>query len=389
MTPWYAFPAGICAALCAGLIGLAHAQSPIRIGASLSQTGAYADPGQNQLRGYQLCVKHANEQGGVLDRRVELMTADDRSQPSVAVRIYEKLIVQDKVDAILGPYSSPITEYVADVSEKFRMPMLAPGAALTSIFKKGRRFVFMVYSPAEVYFEGLVDIAAKRGLKTIAIVHENTGVMNAIAQGAADAARRRDLQVLLIEPYPKGTLSFRGVLRKVEAVRPDVVAAAGYFNDQVAIARQMREFKLNPAMLGMAIGPALPKFYETLGSSAEAIYGASQWEPESTTLQHATQRHPGAREFTEAYRKEFAGAEPSYHSASGYAACELLLEAIKRTGSLDREKLRQTLLGLDRDTAFGPFKLDADGFQAGHKMQTFQWRNGKKVIVWPEEVATR
>lgn len=380
---WFPIRAGMFAVLFAGLLGLAHAQTPLRIGASLSQTGAYADPGQNQLRGYQLCVKHANEQGGVLDRRIELVTEDDRSQSSVAVKIYEKLIVQDKVDAILGPYSSPITEYVADVSEKFRIPMLAPGAALTSIFKKGRKFVFMVYSPAEVYFEGLVDLAAKRGLKTIAIVHENTNVMNAIAQGAADAARRRDLQVLLIEPYPKGTLSFRGVLRKVEAVRPDVVAAAGYFNDQVAIARQMREFKLNPAMLGMAIGPALPKFYETLGSGAEAIYGASQWEPEST-LQHARQHHPGAREFTEAYRKEFGGVEPSYHSASGYAACELLLEAVKRTGSLDREKLRQTLLSLDRDTAFGPFKLDAEGFQAGHKMLTFQWRNGKKVIVWPE-----
>ena len=387
MRTWYAFPVRMCAALFIGLLGLAHAQTPIRIGASLSQTGAYAEPGMNQLRGYQLCVKQANEKGGVLDRRIELLAQDDKSQSAQATKIYEKLIVQDRVDAILGPYSSPITEFVADVSEKFQMPMLAPGAALASIFKKGRKFVFMVYSPAEKYFEGLVDIAAKRGLKTIAIVHENTSATSAIAQGAADAARRKDLQVLLAEAYPKGTLSFRGVLRKVEALNPDLVIAAGYFNDQVAMTRQMRELKLNPRMVGMAIGPALPKFFETLGSSAESIYGASQWEPEAAALSHSTERYPGAREFLDAYRKEFGGAEPSYHSAAGYAGCALLLEAIRRTGSLNSAKLRETLLTLELNTTFGAFKLDADGFQVGHQGQTFQWRNGKKVVVWPEELA--
>jgi branched-chain amino acid transport system substrate-binding protein len=387
MRAWYAFAGFVGAALFFGLAGPAHGQTPIRIGASLSQTGAYADPGQNQLRGYQLCVKHANEKGGVLERKVDLITADDRSQSALAVKIYEKLIVQDKVDAILGPYSSPITEFVADVSEKFRMPMIAPGASLTSIFKKGRKYIFMVYSPAEVYFEGLVDMAAKRGLKTIAIFHESTGATSAIAQGAADAARRRNLQVLFVDAYPKGTLNFRGVLRKVETFNPDVVAAAGYFNDQVAITRQMRELKLNPKMFGMAIGPALPKFYETLGSSAESIYGASQWEPGSVKLAEGGARYPGAREFVEAYRTEFPGMEPSYHSASGYAGCGLLLEAIKRAGSLDRAKLRETLLAFDVDTIFGPFKVDGDGFQIGHRMQTFQWRNGNKVIVWPEEPA--
>ena len=87
----------------------AQAQPPLRIGASLSQSGAYAALGQNQLRGYQLCVKHTNEKGGVLGRRLELVAEDDRSEPAAAARIYEKLITQDKVDAVLGPYSSPIT----------------------------------------------------------------------------------------------------------------------------------------------------------------------------------------------------------------------------------------------------------------------------------------
>ena len=148
---------------------MAVAQAPIRVGASVSQSGPYAAPGQNQLRGYRLCVKHTNDKGSVLGRKLELVVEDDQSQPAVAARIYEKLITRDKVDAILGPYASPITEAVADVNEKYRMPMVATQGATTSTYRKGRKFVFMVPSPAEAYLEGVVDIAATRGLKKIAL----------------------------------------------------------------------------------------------------------------------------------------------------------------------------------------------------------------------------
>ena len=132
-----AFIAGvIIVAPAIGLVAVAEAQPPIRIGASLSQTGSLAAMGQNQLRGYQLCVRHMNEKGGVLGRRIELLVEDDQSKAPAAVAIYEKLIAQDKVDAILGPYGSPITEAVASVNEKYKM-LLVTHAATTSIFKKG------------------------------------------------------------------------------------------------------------------------------------------------------------------------------------------------------------------------------------------------------------
>jgi branched-chain amino acid transport system substrate-binding protein len=118
-----------------------EAEPPIRIGASLSLTGAYAALGQNQQRGYQLCIKHTNEKGGALGRKLELVVEDDRSDAATAIRIYEKLITQDKVDLVLGPYGTPMTEPVADVTEKYKMPMVAPMAATTSIFKKGRKFI--------------------------------------------------------------------------------------------------------------------------------------------------------------------------------------------------------------------------------------------------------
>jgi branched-chain amino acid transport system substrate-binding protein len=379
-------------ALLAFLATTGDAQQPLRIGASLSQTGSFAALGQNQLRGYQLCVKHANEKGGVLGRRIELLVEDDQSKAPTAAAIYEKLIAQDKVDAVLGPYGSPITEGVADVNEKHRMPMVASLAGTSSIFKKGRKFVFMVLSPAEFYFEGLIDIAAKRGLKTIAVINEDTLFPKTSAQGTVELAKKRGLQVVVAEAYPKGTTDFGGILGRVKAASPDVLAAATYFEDAVAIARSLKELNGSPKMFGVTVGGDLPKFYETLGKTAEFVYGSSQWEPELVSLRAGglvpiARQYPGAKEFVEAHAKEYVGADLSYQTAAGYGGCQIFLEAVKRAGSLDGEKIRETILKMDLHTVFGAFKVDRDGIQIAHKTLLFQWQEGKKSIVWPEELA--
>jgi branched-chain amino acid transport system substrate-binding protein len=365
---------------------VAEAQPAIRIGASVSQTGAYGLLGQNQLRGYQLCVKHTNEKAGVLGRKLELVAEDDRSEPATAARIYEKLITQNKVDAVLGPYSSLITEAVADVTEKHRMAMVASGAATTSIFKKGRKFIFMLPSRAEVFLEGLIDMAARRGMKTIAVIHEDTLFPKASAQGALELAKKRGLSVVLVEAYPKGATDFSAILSKVRTANPDVLAAATYFEDAVAITGQLKAANVNPRMFAVTVGGDLPKFYEVLGRSAEFVYGAAAWELELMALLRAGElvplgrRYPGAREFVEAHRKEFP-------SAAGYGGCQVLMEAVRRAGSLDGEKVRAAILGMSLNTVYGGFKVDRDGIQTAHTMLTFQWQDGTKVIVWPDELA--
>ncbi|HEY7365772.1 MAG TPA: amino acid ABC transporter substrate-binding protein [Methylomirabilota bacterium] len=367
-------------------------QPPIRIGASLAQTGPYAAPAQNQRRGYQLCVKHTNEKGGVLGRSLELIVEDDQSKAPTAVAIYEKLITRGKVNAILGPYYAPIIEAVADVSEKHRMPMVGPGGATTSIYKKGRRYVFMVFSPGEVYLEGLIDMAAKRGLKTVALIYEDTLFPQGMARGTVELAKKRGLSVVFLEAYPARTTDFSAILTRVQTKDPDVLAAGTYFDDAVAITRQLKVQNVNPKMFAVTVGGGLPRFYQVLGRNAEFVYGSSQWEPELVTLRAGglipiARTYPGAREFVESHRKEFAGAELSYHSAAGYGSCQVLVEAIRRAGSLDREKIRDAMLAMDLNTVFGAFKVDQDGIQVAHKMVMFQWQEGKKAIVWPEELA--
>jgi branched-chain amino acid transport system substrate-binding protein len=369
-----------------------EAQAPIRIGATLSQTGASAVVGQDQLRGYQLCVKHLNDKGGVLARKLELVVHDDGSDPATAVRLYEKLITQDKVDLVLGPYGSPITDVVANVTEKQKMPMVSPSATLTSIYRKGRKFIFSLYPSAEVHLEGLLDLAAKKGLKTVALIDVDIPFGRAVIQGAVELAKKKGLQVVFVDAYPQGNTDFATILTKVRAANPDVLSGATGFVDAVALTRQMKASDVNPRMVGLTVGVMLPKFYEVLGHDADFVYGATPWEPELVELRAGglipiAREYPGVRQFAESHRKEFPGADLSAVSAAGYGGCQILAEAVRRVGSLDSGKLRDAILKMDHNTVFGAFRVDRDGLQIAHKMLLFQWQDGKKVIVWPEELA--
>jgi branched-chain amino acid transport system substrate-binding protein len=374
--------AGLVGAVAATLLlgPAAEAQGPIRIGGSLSLTGTYAKLGNYQHEGYKLCQKDLNAQGGLLGRTVEFVVYDDQSSPPTGVRLYEKLLTDDKVDVVMGPYSSPVTEAVANVTEKYRKVMVAPLAATTSIFRKEprRKYVFMMLTPAEGYFEGVLDMAARRGLKSVAVINEDTLFSKAAAAGTVALARKKGLQVVFQEAYPKGSTDFSALLTKIKAANPDVLAAATYFDDAVALSRQLKELNVNPRMYGVTIGGDLPEFYDTLKATAEYVYGATQWEP--------VLNYPGNREFVERYTAEFKR-EPSYFAASGYAGCQIFAEGVRRAGSLDADKVREQILKLDLRTPFGAFKVDPDGVQIAHTMVTFQWQKEKKVIVWPDDLA--
>jgi branched-chain amino acid transport system substrate-binding protein len=379
MTSWKRLaPAALAGVVLASLPLPAAAQAPIRIGASMSVTGTYAKPGTYQKQGYDVCIDELNAKGGLLGRKVELVIYDDQSQPATAVKLYEKLITEDKVDAVMGPYSSAVSEAVANVTEKYRKVMVAPLAATTSIFKKGRKYIFMIITPAESYLEGLIDMAARRGLKTVAIINEDTLFPKASATGTAEIAKKKGLQVVLQEAYPKGNTDFSALLVKIKAANPDVIAAGTYFDDAVAITRQMKELNVNPKMFGLTVGGDLPEFYDLLKQNAEYVYGSTQWD-ESLP-------YPGQKEFLAAYKKRFKH-EPSYHTAAGYAGCLTYAEAVKKAGTLDADRVREQLLKMEIRTAFGDYKVDADGFQLAHKMVMLQWQDGKRVVVWPDDLA--
>lgn len=363
---------------------LAQDRRPVRVGFSISLTGQYAETGKYQHEGYELWRIHANERGGLLGRPVELVYYDDKSDPATSARLFEKLITDDKVELIIGPYSSATTATAGQVARKYEMPMLTAGASSEKIFQQGNRFVFMVYSPASVYLDGAFDIASKHGLKTVAIINENTLFPKSTAEGGAQRAREVfKLNVIFREEYPKGATDVSALLTKIKALNPDVLCAGSYFPDAVLIVRQMKELGVNPKMFAATVGAALDEFggEKGVGKDAEYVFGASQWEPAPKLP------FPGIRKFIADYQKRF-GRDPDYHSSSGYAAGEVLEAAVKKVGAFDNKKLRDAVAATDMMTVQGRFKVDDTGLQVGHQILLVQWQDGKKEIVWPVEQQT-
>ena len=361
-------------------VSFAQAQ-PITIGAAVSLSGRFAREGQYQMEGYRLWEMDVNARGGLLGRPVKMIIYDDESEPATAVKLYEKLITGDKVDLVFGPYSSPIASAVAPVMEKYGYPSLLPGTAAADIYKRGFKNVFQIYTPAEFYFYGSVDIALKRGVKRVAVLAEATLFAKEAADGAVKRLKEKGIEVVFREDYPRGATDLSPLLSKIKAIRPPVDAIFGgaYLPDAVLITRQIKGLDINVKMLSFMVGAALPEFYKTLSRDAEFILGPTQWE--------ASLRTPGNKEFVERYIKAF-NRPPEYHSAGGYAAGQVLEATVKRVGSLDKDKLRDMLRRIELETIFGKYKVDETGLQVSHEMATIQWQDGKKEVVHPEAYST-
>ena len=368
-------------AFAVGLPWPSLAQQPLRIGATMSLTGAqYSVQGRYGREGYLLCEKHVNAEAGVLGRPIQLVIYDDESDGKTAARLYEKLIIEDKVDAVLGPYGTAITEAVADVPEKHRKVMVAANAATSSIWEKGRRYLFMVLAPIDSAAAGVVDLAARNGLRTVAILNQDALLPKAVASGTSQVAKKQGLEVVSSETYPDGTTDFSATLKRLKAVNPDVlVAASARLDDLVAVTRQMKEVDFNVKMLSSLPYGLLPEYQDRLGRDAEFVYSATFWE--------AALPNPGNPEFVAAYQDEFKRA-PAVQSANSYAGCRIFVEALRRAGTTDSERLRETLLVLRTKTILGDFAVDQRGFQVGQKAVTIQWQGGKQVVVWPDDVAS-
>ncbi|CAN5715196.1 amino acid ABC transporter substrate-binding protein [soil metagenome] len=365
-------------AACASKAGPGQDQRPIRIGATMSETGSYATQGIPARNGYLLCQQHVNERGGILGRQVEFVIYDDRSDPGLAPDLYEKLITLDGVDAVMGPYGSTLTEAVAPVTERHRQVMISPLAATTSIWEQGRRYIFMVLPPAELFLAGLIEMAADNDLRTVAILQEDALFPRAAGTGAAELARQRGMEVVFHETYASGTEDFSAQLARIRAANVDVLGmAASALGDFITVVRQMEEQGTAVRMFGST--GAVAEFAEALGDTADLTLGLSAWEPGVP--------NPGAAEFTRAYQARFNQA-PSFHAAGAYGSCQIFMEAAGRAGSLEAEALRAQLLNLQIRTVFGDFAVDDRGYQTAHRGLFIQWRDGEKVVVWPRDAAT-
>jgi branched-chain amino acid transport system substrate-binding protein len=354
--------------------------TPIRIGATVSLSGRFMEPSLMVRDAMRLWESQVNQRGGLLGRPVKLILYDDQSRPELVRELYRQLIDKDKVDLLLSPYGTELTLAASEVTEPQKYVLLG-SASGDSIWLRGYKYIFGIHAPGGRYLIGFLDVIARQGLDTVAILYEESPFSIATAQGAWDWANRLGLKISYFKGYRQGKTEIPRLLPELLGARADALILCSYPEDSYSLLALLKQAGVRPKAICETIAPALPSFYEKAGSMAEGVFGPSQWEPDIRIP------FPGTKEFIESF-KGLTHKPPSYHAGSTYAACQILEKAITHNGSLDQEKLREYILSLDTVTIVGRFRLDSTGMQVGHNPILIQWQHGKKEIVYPTSMQT-
>lgn len=247
----------------------AAAADTIVFGAAVSLTGKTAKEGEYTRDGYNFFVDKINEMGGITvggkKYKVEVKYYDDESKSERTAQLIEKLINEDKVTFILGPYGSAPSGTAAPICEKYKIPMIEANGSAESIFNKGYKYTFAVLSPAKLYLKGLVDlvIARDKTAKTLAVLGENEPFSKEVAAGGADYAKEKGLTVVYQELYPTGTQDVSALLTNIKAKNPDIVLGAGHLQDALLIVKQAKDLGVSPKAMGFSVGPSSPSSART------------------------------------------------------------------------------------------------------------------------------
>ena len=370
-------------------------RDPIYIAATISETGLRSTPATEMENGYRLAVEGLNNRGGIQGREVELVTVNDESDPDVAVRHYHAFV--ERIDVLLGPYSSPVTAPVLDVTEAAGIPLVAPLAGTPTIWAgKGRQWSVQMLPPAPVYLQGSVEIAAQGGARTVALVYEDTQYPASLAGGVREAAGAHGLEIVLDRSYPAGEGDYMALASAARDAGGDLFIGGGYYDDAIGLARAVSEAGYEPLLISLSLGPGDPRFATELGELARCVAGNAPWINTIGTAGFITE----SERFVERYESAF-GRPPGYHAAAGFGAVELMAEAIDATispaGNIDRAAVRDHLFTASTESVLGPFSVyplgdEQAGAQRALKGLQVQWQDDGEVglvqrIVHPEGVA--
>ena len=326
-----------------------------------------------------LYVDELNARGGLLGHKVELKIYDDGAATITDYRplieLYVKLITEDKVDLVLGPYGSNRTEPTANVMERYKQPFLAHASRL-SIFQRGRKYVFsepLVFTPDRA--KSVLHVAKNIGVNRIAFISQPGTTNLQVLVGAREWAKKLGLKVVLSERYRKYETEFRALLKRIKASGAEAIISNADLPQSVAQLRQLHELGINVKMFAALRDAETPEFVKELGGLSEYVVGFTYWEPKPVL------RHPGMREFVANYEKRY-GKKPTYHAAHAYTAMQIAEAAVKAAGSFEPKKIREAMASITVYTVSGLYKPNEKGMSPMDGL-AIQIQKGKRVIVWP------
>ena len=367
----------------------------IILGAAVSLTGKYSINGKNTQDGYELGVKRINEMGGVRVGekyyRIKVIYYDDESTPARGAQLAERLINQDGVKFMLGPYSSGLTKAIAPVTEKYRIPMVEGNGADRALFTQGYKYMFAVLSTSDQYLREAMSLAAEQAQKQgrdpktlkVAMAFENDPFSMDVRDGVLEDAKRWGMKIVIDDKLPPEINDMAATLTKVKALKPDILAVSGHARGATMVVRQVSEMKVDVPMLAVTHCDSA-KVAETLGKAAEYALCASQWD---RSLSYKDKWFGTADEYAKRFEKEFRY-DPPYQAAESTAALLVFVDAFERAGSFDTEKVRDAIAATDLMTFYGPVKFDKTGKNIAKPMVLYQIQDGKYKVVAPTKWAS-
>jgi len=377
----------------------AAAEDFITIGSAISLTGKYSTNGIHAQNGYDFAIDKINAAGGVnvggKTYKLRVIYYDDESTPARGAQLAERLISQDEVQFMLGPYSSGMTKAIAPVIDKYGIPMVEAEGASRSLFNKGYRYLFAVLSTSEQYLATTISLAAgvaeKQGKKPsevrVALAFENDPFSQDVRAGVLDDAAKFDMQIIIDDQLPRDLSDMAATLTKVKALQPDVLIISGHSKGAATAVRQIGELGINVPMLAVThceAADVVGKF----GDTANGVLCATQW---AETLTYRDDFFGSAAD----YNAEFKGAYPEYadkkvpyQTAQATAAVWVFKDAFERAGTLDREAVRDALAATDMMTFYGGIRFSEAGNNLAKPMVLRQIQNGEFNVVAPPEFAS-
>jgi branched-chain amino acid transport system substrate-binding protein len=372
-------PAAILLA-CLLFCGLAQAEDKrgvIRIGATASLSGGYQVPGTSQAQGLRMWADDVNKRGALLGKRVELVTYDDTSDAATSAALYEKLITEDRVDLLIGPYGSDITLAAAEVADRHGIPMVAAGAAARGIWMRGLENVFQIDTPAGQYMDLPLGLANKEGLTRVALVYADSDFPREVADGVRESVSAYGMELVFDEAYPADQTEFADMAARAAASQPEVLLGGTYLEDSIRLVRAAKAAGLSPKIFAMTVGPAFREFGEALGEDTNGIMGTVAWMRSGNL--------PMAYDFSYRYKQKF-GANASAQAAYGYAAGQVLEAAVRLADTPDHDAVRDQLREMKFRSLLGHYRVDSSGIQLAKKTYVLQWQGGYRLLVLPEDV---
>ena len=371
------------------------AEAAFKVGVVTELSGELATGGNVTKRGYDLWAKEVNAKGGIDIKGkkypVKLYYADAQSNPASGASAAERLITQEHVDFILGPYSSGVTLAVAPVVEKYKVPMITGSAESPLIWTN--KFVYTFGTVPPVNFTGATPIntlaALKPAPKTAVILGSNDTFSKATAEAFKKAAEAAKIKILKFNIVPAGQ-DLTPLLSAVRGLRPDLIAFGGHDEELIKLVKSLRQIDYTPKALLMHYGVTEPAFFEALGKDSNQVFGASVWTDTAKT--NSKILWPNAASYAAAAQKAFK-THADYTQAGSSAAGIAFQVALQKIGATpgmsepQRTKLIKALEEIDVQTFYGRIKFATSGeyyhANVGMTPLTIQIQNGKAVVVGP------